>query len=342
MSLDADHIVDRRRLRRKLSFWRVVAFLIAILAVGAGFFLLSGVSGPSKRSAHVARLDINGVIVDDRDRLKLIREIGESDNVKGVIVAINSPGGSTTGGEALYEALRELAQKKPTVATIGTLGASAGYMTAIAADHIVTRFNSLTGSIGVYIQFGNFKGLLDTLGVEFETVKSGPLKAEPNFYSPAPQETKNNLQGVVDDSYNWFVGLVSERRKMPEDKVRELANGGIYSGKRAMELGLADAIGGEATALKWLEVERKVGHDLPIVSWRVEKEDGAFSFLSQMTAIIGAGLAQGFAKGVSDQLTSQTASSGNGAGGGVSLDGLVSVWQAPDATGGVYKTDGGE
>lgn len=323
MSFDADAIVDRRRLRRKVTFWRVAAFVAVALLLGGTLVGLSGLGGPSKRSAHIARIEIKGVIVDDRKRLEMIEKIAESDAVKGVILSINSPGGSTTGGEALYVALRELAEKKPMTTLIGTLGASAGYMTALTSDHVIARHNSLTGSIGVYIQFGNIKGLLDTLGVQIDVVKSGPLKAQPNFFEPTTDAAKANLQAVIDDSYDWFVKIVSERRKLDEARVRALATGGIYSGVRAQSLGLVDALGGEKEAVAWLEEERGVAEDLPVITWSPKSDIEELPFASRLAAALGQGLSQGLLSRIDDAKHIVPAA--------VSLDGLVSVWHAPEA-----------
>src|SRR5260221_6660107 len=154
MTLDADQIVDRRRLRRKLSFRRVAAFvLLALVVLG----VIGTVGGREMFSAlappQIARITISGFISDDRDQTDLFDRLAAADAVKGVIVAIDSTGGATSGGEALYEGLRNLAAKKPTVAAVGTFGASAAYMAAIATDHIVARRTSITRSIGVIFQF---------------------------------------------------------------------------------------------------------------------------------------------------------------------------------------------
>jgi protease-4 len=323
MALDADAIIDRRRLRRKVLFWRIVAVLVAVAAVAAGVYVSGALGGPSKRSDHIARLPISGIIVDDRDRLKLLDEMASDDNVRAVILDINSPGGSTVGGEALYLALRKLAEKKPVVATIGTLGASAGYMTAIASDRIYARSASLTGSIGVYIQYGNIKGLLDTIGVEFDMVRSGPLKGEPNFYDRAPEAARQNLQAVIDDSYAWFVDRVAERRSMNRETVLGLAQGGIYSGARAKDNGLIDAIGGESEAREWLVEEKSLPGDIPVVTWRVRREGTTLPFSAALARNFGSGLSEGVARSL------QQAKGLFEAGG--ELDGLVSVWHAQGA-----------
>ncbi|GGF02460.1 signal peptide peptidase SppA [Stappia taiwanensis] len=329
MSLDADAIVDRRRLRRKLTFWRVAAFLVTGAAVLLLLAWLAGGSPLGKGAAHIARVEINGVILNDRKRLEMLHKLAESDAVKAVILDINSPGGSTVGGESLYQALREIADKKPVVAHIGTLGASAGYMAAIAADHVIARHTSLTGSIGVYIQYGNFKGLLDTLGVEFDVVRSGPLKAEPNFFSETPQAVRDNLQAVINDSYDWFVARVAERRNMTDAEVRKVATGGIYSGESAQSLGLVDALGGEKQAVAWLEKERGLPEKLPVITWAARSEIDGLPFSARIASAFGSGLAKGLGTSLNDATTLLPD--------GVTLDGLVSVWHARQAA---EPTDG--
>lgn len=334
MSLDPDAIVDRRRLRRKLTFWRVAAFLILAVALGAAIVAVTGIADASRRSAHIARIAIEGVILDDRQQLKMIRDISQSPAVKGVILSINSPGGSTTGGEALYEALTELAEKKPLVAEIRTVGASAGYMIALASDHIVARYNSITGSIGVLFQYGNIEKLLTTLGVEMDAVKSSPLKAEPDFYSATSPEARQVLETLVGDSYDWFVRLVADRRNLDDARARELANGAILTGYRAKEAGLIDAIGGEDTAIAWLVDLHNVPKDLPVVTWKVPSERESLPFSMQIGRSLGEGLAGALIGHVSDAKGLISPS--------LTLDGLVSVWHAPNAAETKAKRGGGE
>ena len=321
MPVDVDALVDRRRLRRKVTFWRVATFIVIAGALIAGLAYVSGAS--SKRSAHIARIPIEGVILEDRKTLKMIERISKADAVKGVVISINSPGGSTTGGEALFQALRELSEKKPVVAEIRTIGTSAGYMVAIAADHVVARYNTITGSIGVLFQFGNAQKLLETVGVQMEAVKSAPLKAEPDFYSETTPEVRAMLQSMVKDSYDWFVGLVAERRDMDPAKARELSDGRILTGHRALEEKLVDAIGGEDTAISWLETEKGVAKDLPVVTWTTNGNLEELPFSSRVSREFGNGIGSALinpiidAKGLIPR--------------GLTLDGLVSVWQASDA-----------
>ncbi len=321
MTLDADVIVDRRRLRRKLAFWRIVGFVaVAAVAIGAILYFADVGDVVSRHRAHIARISVAGMITDSRDQQRLIAKVAKSDAVKAVIVSINSPGGTTSGGEALYDALRELAEKKPTVAHIRTLGASAGYMVALASDHIVARRSSLTGSIGVIIQYGEVSKLLDTIGIKMDEVKSAPLKAAPNFYKPASPEARAVLEDVVRDSYDWFVGMVSDRRHMEMVEARRLADGRIYTGAQALQNGLIDAVGGEKIAIDWLETEKQVKKDLPIRDWKTKNtiDDLSFSqaIVQNFIRMAGREILTGLGR---DLLVLPDA---------VALDGLLSVWQA--------------
>jgi protease-4 len=323
MSVDVDALVDRRRLRRKVTFWRIATFAVVALALIGGLLYVTGASELSKRTAHVARIPIEGVILEDRDTLKMIEKIGKSEAVKGVVVSINSPGGSTTGGEALYEALRTLAEKKPVVAEIRTVGTSAGYMVALASDHIVARYNTITGSIGVLFQYGNISKLMETVGVEMDAVKSAPLKAEPDFYSETSPEARAMLETLVNASYDWFVGLVAERRALDLPRARQLADGRILTGHDALSEKLIDAIGGEKTAIGWLETEKGVKQDLPVVTWTAKENLEELPFSAR--------LSREFGKGVGSALLDPLNEAKGLIPRGLTLDGLVSVWQASDA-----------
>lgn len=308
MSLDADLLVDRRRTRRKLFFWRLAAFLIAAIAVVAIGFGMGGSRLSGKSSPHIARVTVSGLISSDRKVLTLLKEIGKSDAVKGVIVAIDSPGGTTAGGEELYEALRKLAAEKPTVATMGTLAASAGYMVAIATDHIVAERTTITGSIGVLFQYGNVGALLDKIGVEVKTVKSAPLKAEPSpFTYPEQPGAAEMISRLIGDTYQWFVDIVAERRGLDRATALKLADGSVYSGRQALDLKLVDEIGGEAEATAWLEKARGVEPDLPVVDWAPPIPFDPLGFGAK---------AFGRALGIDLSTAPMQAS----------LDGLISVW----------------
>src|SRR6266567_7028165 len=185
MSLDADTIVDRRRMRRKLTFWRVCAVIVAIGAVIAAAAALRapGTQAWVGTAGSIARVTITGLIRTDQQRVEALERLGKS-RARAVIVHINSPGGTTSGSEQLHDSLTRLKAQKPLVVVVDGVAASGGYITAIAADHIVAMETSLVGSIGVLFQYPNVTDLLKTIGIKVEEIKSSPLKAAPNGFEP--------------------------------------------------------------------------------------------------------------------------------------------------------------
>ena len=168
MSLDADLIVDRRRMRRKLIFWRVLAVVVIILAIAGMAAAWSGRTGFAGAGAYIARVTIKGLIRDDEERVKQLDKLAQSSTARAVIVHIDSPGGTTAGSEQLYDLLMRLKEKKPLVIVVDGLAASGGYITALAGDHIVAKQTSLVGSIGVLFQYPNVGDLLSKIGVKVE------------------------------------------------------------------------------------------------------------------------------------------------------------------------------
>ena len=299
MSLDADLVVERRRLKRRLVFWRVlgISAVIAAVIAAVGQFDLVG------SKAHIARIQIAGIIVDDQARDQALITVADDDKVKALIVKIDSPGGTYVGGEAIYQSLRMVAEKKPVVAMMGTTAASAGYMSALGGDHIVARASTLTGSIGVLLQTANINKLMDKIGVDPITIKSAPLKAQPNPMEPFSPEARKVTEELVADFFDMFVSLVSERRSMSKDKVLKLADGRAFSGRQAFANGLIDAIGAEPEVRKWLAEKHKIADDLPIKDVKVVDDDKTWRDL--LDSKIGRFL---FSKRLS-------------------LDGVISLWQ---------------
>jgi len=285
MSLDSDVIVDRRRIRRKLTFWRVAAALITIAAiVTIGLIAAPGGRGALTTSGSIARINIEGLIRSNFDRVEALEQL-EKSKAAAVIVHINSPGGTTAGSEQLYDALVRLKAKKPLVVVVEGLAASGGYITAIAADHIVAQQSSLVGSIGVLFQFPNFTELLKTVGVKVEEVKSSPLKAAPNGFEPTSPEARAALDSLVKDSYAWFRGLVKARRGMDDALLDKVADGRVFTGRQAVELKLVDQLGDEKAAVAWLVAEKGVKADLPVRDYKLSPRFGDLTFLRTAAAV---------------------------------------------------------
>lgn len=292
MSATHDLILERRRVRRRLTFWRVLAILLVFL-VGA---LLAPWPDGARRSGHVARIWIDGMIFADEDREARLAEIADSEAVEALIVRINSPGGTVVGAEALYEGLRRIAERKPVVAVMSEAAASGGYVAALAADHIVARGNTLTGSIGVVAEIPNVAGLLDKIGIEVTRVKSAPLKAEPSLLTePAPGAIAAQ-DALIEDSFDWFKGLVAERRGLGARELAAVADGRAYTGRQALALDLVDAIGGEAQALDWLRDTHGVTTEPRDWAWDDSDLPWPFWGLEEGMAGLAGGLAGLFAR----------------------------------------------
>lgn len=311
MSLSEDpvHTIPANtRLRGSRQRWRIVAFVAIAIAVAA---IAGRFAQTNSADTHdqIARVQIIGAITTHAARLRTIEALGEDDDVKAVILSINSPGGTTAGGEELYEAILVLSAQKPVVAVVHEVGASAAYMAAIATDRIFARRLSIVGSIGVLFQHVNAGKLLDTIGIEFDKVQTGPLKAEPDISDPLAGPARVSLQALVDDSFEWFVDIVAERRGMTRARALTLADGRIVTGRMGVEAGLIDAIGAEREAIAWLEAEKGIESDLPVVT----QFPPPLSDFDKLTRFIGSRARMAI---------------GLSANGPLALDGLVSLWQA--------------
>lgn len=307
MSLETDLLLDRRRLKRRLVFWRCFTLLALLIAAWIGVGQLDFMED----SAHVARLSVSGSIGEDRRLTERLGKLAANADTKALMVAINSSGGSVSGGEALHEAIARVAAVKPVVAVMGTLAASAGYMIAMPAHHVLARESTITGSISVLLETQEASGLLARLGVTTESIKSGALKDQPNYARPLTLEARVALQSLVDDLFDQFVAMVAKGRKMDPDRVRALADGRGYTGRQAVALNLIDAIGGEREARQWLLEKHNITTDLPI-------REVTVGSLARRTLGVTLG---DIWEAVWKILISQS----------VSIDGAVAVWQVPGA-----------
>jgi protease-4 len=320
MSLDADQIVDRRRMRRKLTFWRVAAIMLAVAAVlgiaGArrgGSFMTDNVSGA------IARISIDGLIRSDAERVRALERLGSS-QAKAVIVHINSPGGTTAGSEELYNSLVRLKDKKPVVVVVDGLAASGGYITAIAADHIVSQETALVGSIGVLFQFPNVGELLGKIGVSMEEIKSSPLKAAPNGFEPTSPAAHAAIEALVKDSYDWFRNLVKTRRGLDDAGLKAVDDGRVFTGRQGIPLKLVDELGDEKTAIAWLSKEHNIDPATRVRDYELRSRLSDLPFLrtATRTALEAVGLDR-LARSFDQWGGVQTIDELN-------LDGLLALW----------------
>jgi protease IV len=320
MSLDSDVIVDRRRIRRKLTFWRVLAVIIAIGAIAViGALASPGARGTFTSSGSIARINIEGLIRSDQERVEALEQLAKS-QAAAVVVHINSPGGTTAGSEQLYDSLVRLKAKKPLVVVVEGLAASGGYITAIAADHIIAQQTSLVGSIGVLFQIPNVGEFLKTVGVKVEEVKSSPLKAAPNGFEPTSPEARDALDALVKDSFAWFKGLVKDRRGMDDAQLAKVADGRVFTGRQAVDLKLIDQLGDEKTAIAWLESQKGVKKDLPVRDYKLSPRFGDLTFLRTAASVTLEALGLGaIAHQIEQAGLAQAVDR-------LSLDGMLALW----------------
>jgi protease-4 len=272
MSLSADSLLDRVKLKAQVKKWRtltiVVAALLAFSIVAKSFKLSEG------HSDSIARVAVEGIIFEDNERDKKLEDIKNDKKIQAVILYVNSPGGTIVGSESLYLAIRDIAEVKPVVAILGDVAASGGYMTAIGADYILARSGTITGSIGVMLQSFEITELAKKLGVNFVTFKSGELKGSPSPTERVTPKVESVLNESIKDSYNFFVDLVKSRRMLSPTKISEITDGRIFTGRQAEKNKLIDGLGGEKEALLWLEKEKNINtKKLPVKDIDLEPEE---------------------------------------------------------------------
>lgn len=269
MPLSADALLDRINLKNQITRWRALALIFAVLAMVALF--ATGKTAKKLGEPYIARVSYEGIILDDQKHYKLLDELAENSNVKAVILWLDTPGGSAVGGEETYLRIKNLATKKPVVAVMRSVAASAGYMIALGSDQVFAREGTITGSIGVIIEAAEVTELADKIGIKPVIVKSSKLKSTLSPFEKATPESLAVVQQLIDDFYQRFVEMVAISRNLPKEQVVKLADGRVYSGRRAVELKLVDAIGGENDAVMWLEKNRNIQKNMKIVDEKVQE-----------------------------------------------------------------------
>jgi protease-4 len=270
-------------------------------------------------SRAIARVSIAGLIRTDQDRVEALARL-EKSHAPAVIVHLNTPGGTTSGSEQLYDSLMRLREHKPVVVVVDGLAASGGYITAIAGDHIVAQETSLVGSIGVIFQYPNVGELLEKLGIKVEEIKSSPLKAAPNGFEPTSPEARAAIAAIVSDSYAWFRNLVKTRRNLDDADLERVADGRVFTGRQGVLLKLVDELGDERTALEWLSKEKKIDPSTPVRDYRLRDRLSDLPFLhtAAVVTLDAIGL-RSFAHRIEDWGTVQAVERLN-------LDGLLALW----------------
>lgn len=272
-------------------------FLLALLAgvlvtlAAVSFWRGDGALAVGER---VGVVELRGFIFDARPTVDALRDLARDAEVKAVVLRVDSPGGVIAPSQEIHDEVRRTAEKKPVVVSMGALAASGGYYVSAPATRIVANPGTATGSIGVIAQFKDFHVLFDKLGLRSEVVKSGPFKDSGSPFREMTPEERAVFQGLIDDLFDQFVTAVAEGRGMDEEAVRSLADGRVYSGRQALDLGLVDELGGfwdavlVAGELGEIEGEPKLDyrrrHPKGLLRWVLGDDADALAPLEQAAA----------------------------------------------------------
>lgn len=255
------------RKRHPFLYWG----FLCLIAVSA--FAITGryLSAGDDSTERIALIRIAGPIMDPGDSLAWIRRVENNANVRGALVRVDSPGGGAAASQEIYAALARLAKRVPVVVSMGATAASGGLMVSMAGERIYANPSTVTGSIGVRMDIPQLQGLMGKLGIGQETLVTAPFKDAASYTHPLTAEDRAYLQGVLMNMHDQFVDIIAEGRKMPREKVVKLANGKIYTGQEAKELGLIDALGGQDDAQIWLARKCGVPADRKLLEKPVSK-----------------------------------------------------------------------
>ncbi|GAB4389829.1 MAG: signal peptide peptidase SppA [Thermodesulfovibrionales bacterium] len=247
----------------------IVFAALAVLAVVSAVVTLVGGRGVSL-AQKVALVRIEGPIVDSKDAVEEIRDYADDPSIKGIVIRVDSPGGAVAPSQEIFEEVTRAAEVKSVVVSMGSLAASGGYYISAPATRIVANPGTITGSIGVIMEIPNIQGLMDKLGIKTQVVKSGEHKDLASMFRELGPEERGILQGVLDDVHEQFISAVAEGRGMPVEVVKELADGRVFTGRQAKELGLVDELGNLQDAID-LSAELSGIEGKPEVVTRKEK-----------------------------------------------------------------------
>tara|TARA_Y100000385_G_scaffold276128_1_gene321485 strand:+ start:1063 stop:1980 length:918 start_codon:yes stop_codon:yes gene_type:complete len=278
--LTRDFYEERRHKWRRSAFWRGVLITLSVFVLLGVLVVILG--GGPRFADHIAHVVLKGVIYNDPVLDATLKDVEENDKAKALILTISSPGGTTVGSEAVFERLRKISDKKPVVSVLGEVAASGGYIAAIGADHIIARGNTITGSIGVIMEYPDLTDLLTKVGITMQTIRSSEIKGGPSPFRKSTPEARAAEKVLIDESHQWFRGLVEDRRGLNGSKLDTVADGRVFTGRLALDLGLIDAIGGFDEAIEYLDSLDSIEAKLPVDTYALEYENaGLFGIVGK-------------------------------------------------------------
>jgi len=269
-------------MRKKRVFLGILTIfiLLIILFVIINSFGLYGRS--SVIGENIGVVEITGIIKDSKEKLRQLNDFGKDNKIKAVIVRIDSPGGAVGPSQEIYNEILKIKSKKPVIASIGTMGASGGYYIASSATKIVANPGSITGSIGVIMQFINLENLLGKVGIKENVIKSGTYKDTGSPFREMTKEEKELMQSVINDVHNQFIDAVCQGRKLRREEVEKIADGRIITGKMAKELKLIDELGNFNDAVELAKKMAGISREAKLVYGR-KKRSTLMELLGEFT-----------------------------------------------------------
>ncbi len=253
----------------------ITVVVVILFAIPAFIGILIGVAGLKSTDIEivekkkVAVVEVAGIIESSKETLKELYGHAANEDIKGIVLRINSPGGAVGPSQAVYDAIRKLREKKPIVAVMEAVAASGGIYVALGASEVLAQPGTITGSIGVVYQVPNFSDVTDKVGFKMVSLKAGELKDAGNPFKPLDDKTRTFLEGTLKDVHEQFIRDVAEARGIETEAVRKFADGRIILGEQAKEYGLVDGYGdiydAARAALKLANVELKEGEEPELV-----------------------------------------------------------------------------
>lgn len=258
----------------------ILLFFIVLSAIFVFFIsmmlllvVMVGGETPSFADKPIALINIQGPIFESDETVKELQEFAEDDKIKAVVIRIDSPGGAVGPSQEIFEQVKSLKQKKKVIVSMGTVAASGGYYIACAADKIVANEGTITGSIGVIMEMFGLQKLTEKLELEHRVIKSGAYKDVGDPFRDLTDSDKAYLQAITDDMYDQFVSAVAINRNIDRNKMSEIAEGRVYTGRQALQNGLVDVLGNVYKAIELARTEAGLPSDAKV---RWPKEPSAF------------------------------------------------------------------
>ena len=258
---------------KKRKSYIVRSLLIFLLFLILSTFLLTN----NKPTPFIAKVYVDGIIYEKTELLERLSHLSEDKNLRGLLVKINSPGGTFVSSRELFDSIKDLGKQIPTAVYMKEVATSGGYLLSLGADRIFSNQGTITGSVGVILQTADLTELFEKIGINPIVIKSGEFKAVPNPIEKIDKRKIDYISEVVLVLQQEFINIVRDRRKIPDYVVKEISDGRIFTATQALDLNLIDQIGSERDAIDWIKKEASLEDDVEIIDF--SQEENIFSFL---------------------------------------------------------------